>query len=505
MAERLTIDSETLDVLDLVGAVQAEAEAPANLLPRGLVEDLLAEKAPEIASNLKAQLQNGFEVLEPEILAAAKAARGRRPVAILPVAERVTYRALVMALAPSLPRLDRTNSAYEAFKQAPLDVPTTQFVVMADVSSCYEYIDHGLLHEELLALTGQPAVSNAIADLLHALFERGFGLPQNRPASHTLAEVVLDIAERSLLRDGHKVWRYSDDFRISADSRSEAHVALQHLEDQMRRLGFTLNDEKTSIKPRAAYEASANAVANRLAEVQNDVTFDLGAFLTYEGEPVEPEQSEVEAASALRLLELWQEDVDEERNQYGPEAAVNRLLLRAAFIALTTAMDPRGLDLSTRVVDLEPSLTPQVALYWTALIRPSPIGLEDLTDWDAPALVDSLLSQPDGYLSDWQAAWLFEPLRAAATLTPTQQNWVRDRLDSASNLVRAGAASVLARHHAADADELAAMFNAATEPARVRLVEAIALATADANHPGLRAITRERPLYRWIAEKVLGS
>ena len=90
--------------------------------------------------------------------------------------------------------------------------------------------------------------------LLTAITGRRYGLPQQNHTSDVLAEAY--VLERRLHRANARVWRYSDDFRISTDSWSDALATVDLLEREVRHIGLTLNDSKTVIRRGDTYEAS---------------------------------------------------------------------------------------------------------------------------------------------------------------------------------------------------------------------------------------------------------
>lgn len=488
--ERVLLDAATIGRLDLPKAVAEEAASPASLLPPGVVEAVLAERTLDFASHLGAQLSAGLPVDEPEILPAAKPTRGRRPLSLLAAGERVLYRALVNALLPALPDADRSTEAFEAFKAAPLNDGSTRFVVLADVASCYQYIDHGIVRDELLAVSGEPFLTGAVIELLDALSGQTFGLPQNRRPSDFLAELVVDIPRRALVRGGFTVWRYNDDFRIGCATRAEAHIALEELEAEVRRVGMTLSDEKSSIRSLEKYEQWAKAAEARMAEVQSDVELDLALLADYEAE-APPDLSHAAIPTTLRLLELWQEDVREERHRFGPEAVVGRTLVRASLVALTQFNDSSGLPFCLEILDSEPSLTPQVAQYLAQLMTDA----EDIVD----VVLDSL-ADGDIYVSPWQSLWLFEPLKVSSGLTASQETWLTNLLGGRSDFVSAHAAHILATHRSIEPSAIAALFNRVREAAKPVLAAALAVATRDPNDPIVEAVIAERPILRWAAE-----
>lgn len=482
---------DALESLDLSAAIEAEATSPPTLLPTTAVEQVLAIYGVEYSEVLTAELVSGVRLDEPEVLPAAKASRGRRPLSLLSPAQRVLYRALVDVLAPHLRPLQRGNKEYEVFKAAPLSDRWSRQIVMADVASCYQYIDHGILLEELLSIAAEPAVTQALGELIAAFSGQRFGLPQNRSASDVLADVVLDIPQRALLRSGLSTWRYNDDFRIAVADREHAHLALEDLERELRHLGLTLNDEKTSIREKESYQSWVSAIGDRLETMELQVEVDLTEFTEYDNE-IAPEKAEVEVETALRLLEIWREDLSTGQRQFGPEAVVNKTLVRASLVALSQHVNEQGVDYVVDIMRHEPSLSPQVARYLAAIAATNAEGVD--------RTLDAIINGPDSFVSSWQALWLFESLNASASLTDSAESWLNNHQSSGrSDYVSSAAALTLARHRRISARSVSQMYNTAREASKPLLVAAMASVAEDRSDPLLGAAIAQRPLLEWIA------
>jgi hypothetical protein len=486
------------------------------LLPRGVVDKVLVDHAEKVAALLGAQLERGFLVHEPEVVLVSKT-RGRRPVAVLSVWERVVYEALIRKLEPLLPAVDRGRDVYEGFKNAPLESEGAQFVVMADIASCYQYIDHGLLETELVNQTGDAHAAGAISKLLETLLQHRFGLPQNRRPSDALAETVLSLVDRRLRRRSIELWRYSDDYRFAASTRAEAHLILETLEHELRTVGLVLNEEKTSIRSIDRYGDWASAVSRRIGEVEAAFDFDFGTFIDLgssyddeeeaddDGESADQSDAEGSAESdrevpvgvAVALLNDWATGLAEAnvRARVGPDAVVDRSIVATSLRVLGKLRDAGGLEFCRRILDSDPSLTPQVARYFSRLMRHD----ESRVD----GVVEEMLAADELYLSPWQALWLLEPLRSSNGLTQDQQDWVFHAFRSDLMLLRASAGHLLALQGLAPVPELLELFALAPVGARPKVVSALAVATGEVDHASLRAVTDGRPLYGLVAQAAL--
>lgn len=522
----LALDQALIDRLHLAAAARAEGESHSSLLPRGPVDAVLRTHPETVASLLSAQLTQGLRVQRPEVILASKT-RGRRPLAVLSAWERVLYRALVAVVAPLLPPVHRGNEEFESFKMAPLEHDRTNFVVMADIASCYQYIDHGLMKTELVNQTGDPHVAEALAKLLGSLMDHRFGLPQNRPTSDQLAETVLSLVDRRLKRRGFAMWRYSDDYRFSAEGRADAHRMLETLEHELGRIGLVVNEEKTSIRTAEHYRRWAEAVAHRIAEAESEFDFDFADFIEvgsgYEEEDEEDAAAEQGANGADRqapasdiisdgedtagpelptgtaenLLEQWRRGLVEAgvRSRYGPDSAVDRTIVAASLRVLGAANQPTGLEYCEEILNSDPSLTPQVSRYLTRLMA----AHED----DVDRTLDQLLEASELYISPWQSLWLMQPMRESTALTEQQVAWLETCSRSESMLVVALAGEVRARQGAMSADHLLAVFDDAPFGVRPNLVAAIAVSVGDPDDDLVRLVTDGRPLFKLVAEEAL--
>jgi hypothetical protein len=505
------LDAASVGGLGLAQAAIDEGQRPASLLPRGVIDAVLVAKSEEIAHLLAAHLQSGFEISAPEVILASKT-RGRRPLTVMSVWERIAYRALVARVEEDLPAAERGNDVYEVFKRAPTESGAGSFVVMSDVASCYQYIDHGLLESELVAQTGDGQVAGAIRELLGSLMGHSFGLPQNRHPSHVLAETVLSIVDRRLGRRSIQMWRYNDDYRFLAASRTAAHEDLETLDAELRELGLVINEEKTSIRSLEKYETWTDAVPDRIARVEATFDFDFADFVLFASEyddepesddPLDPDSEEgdvddsVQDATALALLMDWRTELENLnlRARFGPDAVVDRQIVAASLRALSRTNSTGGLDYCRAILDSDPSLTPNVSRYLTRMM------VHDEARGDG--VLEELLEAPELYVSPWQAIWLMEPLRRSHGLTSAQSSWLNLCFRSPLHFLGASAADVLAVNNAVEASDLLGAFGAAPLGSRPKLVAAIATLEQNLAGPALTNATDGRPLYRWVAEVTL--
>lgn len=71
---------------------------------------------------------------------------------------------------------------------------------------------------------------------------------QGGSLSPSLTNLYLDAFDRDLLRVGHRVLRYSDDFAVPVATHSEGEKVLELAREALKRLDLELNDSKSRIE-----------------------------------------------------------------------------------------------------------------------------------------------------------------------------------------------------------------------------------------------------------------
>ncbi|MFZ2260899.1 MAG: reverse transcriptase domain-containing protein, partial [Luteococcus japonicus] len=237
---------EVLKVLDLGAATELELQTQYRLMPIRYDRATLLPRAKEVTDWIRPQLEQGGFGSVASVVFADKASRGMRPLAEMDLTDKVLYRALVRHISDSLPPHLVERSRYEDFQTSVAPVDTTiGYVSKTDVAAYYEYVDHALLRDELLAQTGTGPAVLLLMDVLRAVMGRSVGLPQVHSSSDILGDCYIDPIRRRLVRSGFKTSSYSDDFRIYSTTLAEAKLALEACAFEARSLGLVLNEGKT--------------------------------------------------------------------------------------------------------------------------------------------------------------------------------------------------------------------------------------------------------------------
>lgn len=279
-------------------------------------------------------------------------------------------------------------------------MPGARYVSKTDVTAYYEFVDHDLLADELIVQTGEEPAINALSDLLDGVMGRRVGLPQVHTASDVLGDTYIDPVRRRLLRRGHAVFTYSDDFRIASPSLGAARVAVEACAEEVRALGLVLNDRKTYTYGVRNYRRSLSSFADaeqRLFADDSDSDShppDLGFLDSDYGDLDEPTSASIlgaepldrgidddealgddassanidqrRVAAAQRAWDLWIREDESEETQARQEAAITQSLLGRALPVLGAAGDDGPIDSLSELLRHEPALAPQLTAYITA-------------------------------------------------------------------------------------------------------------------------------------------
>lgn len=122
-----------------------------------------------------------------------------------------------------------------------------RWVVDADIAACFDTLEHTRLLDEVVRL-GDGQVADLVATWLAISAETpGLGVAQGAPLSPLLANVYLHPFDVAMLRAGHALVRYADDFVVLCRTRQEAQLALDDAANVLAGLGLALNREKTRL------------------------------------------------------------------------------------------------------------------------------------------------------------------------------------------------------------------------------------------------------------------
>jgi hypothetical protein len=262
------------DVQRPYSIVKVDAKNGMNFVRYPFEAELFARQHTAELDRIKNELEG--TAYTPSACGIANAPKGKgavRPGAILTFKDQIAYTMLVDSLYPKIHaeiaslqgvsdfayQLRPINAntwfrhqftCWDDFKSKSLDKITggSQFIVLTDVTGCYENIDLNLLSTDLRRI-GAPAETIALLrKMLKKWSQVGTkGLPQGVSASHLLAKLYMSGIDIEMRNAGYKQFRFVDDIRVFCDSIPEAKKALMKLTEILRRRGLNLQSSKSKI------------------------------------------------------------------------------------------------------------------------------------------------------------------------------------------------------------------------------------------------------------------
>lgn len=415
-----------VDELELTRSLEEEMKAWRSLMPSEPWRASVTAGKDEIIDWVRARLLAGTLNSGNAVVSARKTGHGTRPVPVMGVAERITYRALALLVLKGFALSDRSPDAYRDFVLSPIEngfvVPPGEVrtlggaifghVVEADITAFYQYVDHEVLRQELHVQTGRVVETEQLLQLLAECEGRTFGIPQLYDPSDWLSDYYASIVERDLIRRGFSVWRYNDDFRIGCKDYAEALNAIERLEEAARAVGLVVNTYKTYTPTFFTYFVKNTGLDVSSAEARIDPQ-DVEVIL---GDYSQLDESDALATAQSTIGRLEAKSDDDTRIDITDIRTDEGRDLRRAFGALTRNVDPKGLPWVRRLFQFVPALTPRLVQYL--------ISLHGSFEEDVSKVLDGLRDYPS--LSDWQILWIIHALRELEiALTGEAMEWLR--------------------------------------------------------------------------------
>lgn len=513
---RYSVYPPVVDELDLA---QSMLKVNRNdLLPPRPDDGAGGQVAERFVESLKRSLAVGE--YEPERVVSVPVSKRKystRPAALMNLADRVVYHALVEPLRQRVerglvservlfwPRANPAAKRWKAFEAAPLAVEGA-YIVTADVSGFYESIDHRLLQQILLTLTGKVELVETLFDFLGQVMSAPRGLPQglDTSTSDALATAYLSNVDSDVLRVVHHYWRHGDDIRMTVDNHDHGRRAIHHLEQQLRDAHLLLNAEKSHVLHRETYEKQMKVVDEKRSEVRRRLlrqresevlgsTFEeLEELMERLGVDFEPVwigiyEQEIDVDAVVEQLRPHLEPAEVEIAAAAFQEALSRApgtggsgeltdeefhgIFQSSMTVLITAVNPIPIAATPKVIGLFPEKTRTMCEYLRKVAQPYPQQVSDAT-------IEALTT---GYLTGLQESWLLTVLRdvvasgAGVALDPIAEVASRIAENEAEMwLARVEAARLLAQISSLGHDLLSRIWNRAPAALRADLVAAVA-------------------------------
>jgi hypothetical protein len=486
MEQLPVIEQMSLD--DLTTVVTKELSTHHRMLPLRPDYSVLRSHARKVARVVQARASRFGGSTLGDLVFAQKGWRGaNRPLTVMTLEDAVTYRALCDHFASQLPRKFSYRGEWDDFSRALLTEQDAAYISMTDVTAYYEFVDHGLLGDELVAQTGDALAVDQLLEVLAGVMGRNLGLPQIHGSSDILGDAYIDPVRRRLRRAGTTVVTYSDDFRIGSASQGDGRRAIEACARELRGLGLAVNERKTFTFTKDEYEESLDSFGRAEAalftegedpsllpdrygddaevteaEAEEIASLDASPIAgSVDEEDVTATASDVEAEidispervkAAIGAWNIWVRESEDNDTQSGTKAAITQSLLSKALPILGAAGNPAPLHGALSILNFEPALTPQLSTY---LVEYSKLGKKHLRE--VRGCLDQIVDE-DGELSDWQAVWIAHTagqFRGSNSQRP-HVLWLHKCVETGPDVVAAHAAAALGQIGRARSDVLLA-------------------------------------------------
>jgi hypothetical protein len=224
---------------------------------------------------------------------------------------------------------------YETFRRRTRELLDTQnysHIAVTDIADFYPRIYSHRLEN---ALNGATSHSNHVRAIMNLLSgwngTESFGIPMGNQPSRLLAEALLIDVDEAMLAAGVEFVRFNDDYRILAQSHTQAYRHLAFLADVLyRNHGLTLQPQKTTILPSKAYakrselspeEREVDALYKKFQELVDDLGLPSWYTEIDYNDLTEDQQKLIDS---LNLQVLFREEI----GRQSPDFAVIRFVLR---------------------------------------------------------------------------------------------------------------------------------------------------------------------------------
>ncbi|MFI7140834.1 reverse transcriptase domain-containing protein [Streptomyces massasporeus] len=431
--------------LNITKAVAKTLATPLDRLP-SLITDRSLENSHETVAGLVGLTSSPRTPIPVETITMPKKKFGQRPIVIPDVSARSLFVALIDSIEKYLEPDSRTSGKWEAYEDFAKQSPS-EYIVEIDIAACYEFIDHEILHRELLIRTMNADKAEAIRSFLERCSFNNRGLPQLSSPSDRLADLYLSVLERRLMRHKLEVLRYADDFRVRVDSWDAANEVIEYAAEYARDLGLILSSDKTKIfrvdRYKERLDKERELQQRYLDRAKAKLTLVQLAGSDYDVEFVEipPAEEEALIASMHRIVNDWHN-----HTKWGKPDTENRAevaLRKMIPYALTALQKDRRIDAQvfTDLIYRDPLRLERVCKYVLSRME----GFDEATEnW---ALLRSIVQA--GKVGPWARIWLLHVAGKLPACDTADAKWVLEwaqgQCKDRHEIVRAEAAWVSAK------------------------------------------------------------
>jgi reverse transcriptase-like protein len=488
-----TLAPSLLKELDIKSALRAEIGWHPDLVPDAMINSYAVENFDTVLGYITELSKGNIVFGAADVVAADKWQHARRPVAFLPLAARVLYRAVVSLMRDHLPELNHRNTQYREMQDGPLNAKGITHVVMTDIANYYGSIPTHQLSRELIQRTGRWEPNEWLREFWTEISKGQNGLPQVSQPSDIVADAYADELHRRLLRRNVRSWRYSDDFRMVAKGRNSALSILEMFDEEARTLGLAVNERKTKIVELESYGKIISSASRRLQEISESARATLTEFDPYTERVIEPEEAEVQQAAAAEVVQYWAAHRGGSLD-VGDQIELANLLDRALML-LGTVRNASAVPFCTDILQLDPQVTPQVIKYLIEMSKEDPDEIKHRLH----CIVQSVP------LSRWQRLWALYAYsqESLASFDSGPREWMASNLSDSSEVVRSTAAWALAMSRSLKISDWCRLAETATSLGRPWLAASLAADLGWTEKERVTAVSGDRldrDIYRWVSE-----
>ena len=431
-----------IDELDLEAAVRSGTTRN-DLLPPRYEDSVTGEVGRRFSDGLRNRLERGrYDPTPASFVLVPKPGNTTRPAALLTLPDRVVFDALVQKLRSRIesallgpeivmwPRGTQAPKQWADFERAPLTTGKP-YIARADITGFYECIDHEILRDALIDMTGRRELVNALIEFLQRVMKDRRGLPQGLEPSDPIATAYLSSIDYEMARTGIDYFRHGDDVRFSADAARKARQAIYEFEQALRKRRLLPNSSKSLVIHSDTYRGAldeGNAIMDetrkalleaRISKLERGDSEEINQLLEqtsnqelvwavfYHGSvsfddlvtslenEIEPDDIEV----AVEVFKGAMKQLPGAPNGLPKQSFHHRITLSLARLA--AGRNPSALPMLPTLLKGSPEKTEITVQYLLAL-----------GDDHAEAVITVIREAMTGrFVTDWELAWLFRGFR----------------------------------------------------------------------------------------------
>jgi len=511
-----------------------------DLLPSRLEDKVSGELGKQYIEHIIKQIsENKYEAVSAEIVHVPKPGFATRPAALLKLSDRLIYECLVNLIKDKVeknlvsdnyllwPRANYVAKKWGEFERAPIGANET-YVINIDITAFYDSIDHSILEDKIVELTGERDVASCLKLFLDEIMGIARGIPQGLLPSDTLATLYLQSLDSAMLRSDFNYWRHGDDMRMTANTISQARKSIAVAEMELRKLGLVLNASKCTIRKTENYDIHLEEVSEvyklikqRLyednvddatsdddklrdlmdeAQLDDQIKWDLFYHETISVEDVieqishhlEPDEVEIS-------IELYNETIIGMPGGATPLPEDQfHVQLKKSLLRLAAAKVSDAIDNCSQLIAKFPEKTELVCSYLVSVAKKNEknviLQIEDIIDSDL-------------YLTSWQITWIYRVLTACdgdisdATLAKISANMLDQH---AHWLERVEAMKLLAKREKIEISTISKAWEVSPSVYRADLIAAASyLAPKCSKSKRFLEGTKQQPIEKVIARHFL--